>query len=576
MTSEASPNQPAELNNALKFLILEVSKQLLLLEQAVRSGEKALLTASFQTTDYVNNHAIGLQNRCLELLTGDAANVSPLTPTLIQSHQQIGFHLQAFSIALAQIAQEMLALPKLKPLQKKGVVEALDLLKIGLNLIEPALQTHDSKMATNICRLKLRIAYLTEHSHKKLTHKLKKQAKKCSPRKAKQQGNQLLNAFRLLLIIDHLEEASSVLLRIGEQILSAQLGQPLRFEQMQSLAELLDQVDQALDNDRQDEKKSDTPLPIVRPLAETKSGCTISGVMLPQSPSDTPKISAIFKEGCRKKLEEEKAGIEAWHKKFPGIAPQLLSYHKKGGKAALLFEYLTGETLEYFIQHRKTKQLKLGLQTLFTLLQEIWQETQIDEPRPMQAMRQLRRRLKSVYHVHPSFQQVHIEQDASLSLEPLIKRAEKLENRLKQPNAVYIHGDFNVDNLLYDPMENKISFIDLHRSRYADYVQDLSTLIVSAYRIMNFHPKVRLLIGELMQQTYQFGADYAAQTNDTTYAVRMALGLARNYITSTRFVLDEAHAKEMLHRGQSLLHQVIQLDKTQRKHYQIPPQLLEG
>jgi len=566
-------------HNALKFLILEISKQLLLLEQAVRSGEKTRLNSSLQTLDYINNNAITLQNRCLEALTNPSHQNTP-PPSLIHTYQQIGFHLQAFARKLARIAQEMQNLPKLKSLQKKGVVEALDLLKIGLNLIEPALQTQDSKMATNICRFKLRIRYLTEDSQKKLQQKLKKLCPKKTKKTKKSTPPRALHTiFQQLLIIKHLEETSSTLLRIGEQILSAQLGQPLRFEQIQSLAELLDQVDQAIDNQTQNKKKPSSQsnrsnradLPNVRPLAETKSGCTLSGILLPQKPTDPPTIGAIFKEGNRQKLEEEKAGIEAWHKKFPGIAPQVLSYQKKGNKAALLFEYLTGKTLEYFIQQRQAKHLKQALQTLFELLQEIWQETQINEPHPMHAMRQLRRRLKLIYLVHPNFQT----KDAN-SLTPLIQKAEKLENRLKQPKAVYIHGDFNVDNLLYDPIENKINFIDLHRSRYADYVQDLSTLIVSAYRIMNFHPKVRQLISELMQQTYQFGAQYAAQTKDTSYPIRMALGLARNYLTSTRFTLDETHAQKMYQKGQELLQQVTQLNKTQRKDYQIPNTYLEG
>ena len=556
----------AELQNALKFLNLEVSKQLLLLEQAIRSGEKPILKASLQTLDYINNHTISLQQRCLALFQQEN-DQQKLSPEEIQTYQKIGFHLQTFSLKLAQITREIQALSKIKPLQKKGIAETLNLLKIGLNLILPALEMQDRKMATNICRLRLRIAYLSKQTQKKLTKKLHKQAKKSHTTDAKKQSLKLINTLRLMLIVDHLDEASTVLLRIGEEILSLQLGQPLQFEQIQTLAELLDQLDEF------NEAQSATPT--VTPISETKSGCTISGVMLSETPSEPPQIQVIFKEGSRQKLEEEKAGVEAWHKKFPGIAPQLLSYHEKGSKAALLFEYLTGETFEYYIQHRKGRQLNQGLQTLFSLLTEIWQETQIDEPRPMFAMRQLRRRLNAIFHVHPAFKNWQ-SSGSQTPIETLIKRAEKLEIRIKQPPAVYIHGDFNVDNILYDPIENKVSFIDLHRSRYADYVQDLSKLMVSAYRIMNFHPKVRQLIGELMQQTYQFGTEYAKQTDDHTYAIRMALGLARNYLTSTRFVLDETHATEMFQRGLSLLDQIVHLDKHQRKQYQIPPQFLEG
>ncbi len=550
------------LHNRLKFLILEVSKQLLLLEQALHTQEKPLLKASQQTIDYVHNLTIQLQNHCIQAFKTpqkiqknsekNPENARIPSPDAILTYQQLGFHLQSLAQTLELIAQELQTVKRLKSLKKRGVIESLDLIKIGLNLIDPALQNRDNKMATNICRLKLRVSYLTQKAEKKLQKQLHRKPKK----------TKLTHALKQIQLIDHIEQASHHLLRIGETLLSYNLGQPLRFEQVQTLSEMLDQLDQQSD------------LPSVRPMGETKSGCTISGI--PFQSASTPQ--AIFKEGQRQKLEEEKAGIEAWHKKFPGLAPQLLSYHKQGNKAALLFEYLTGETLEYFIQHRKSKSLHQALETLFNLLPEIWQETQIDEPHPMQAMKQLRRRLKEVYRVHPEFKQqpFQVGELKQHSLETLIQKAEKLEKRLKCPPAVYIHGDFNVDNILFDPMEKKISFIDLHRSRYADFVQDLSTLIVSAYRLMNFDPKVRKLIGEVMQQTYQFGQNYADSIDDTTYPLRMALGLARNYLTSTRFVLDESLAKSMLHRGQFLLNQIIQLNKSQRQTYRIPTELLTG
>ena len=104
-------------------------------------------------------------------------------------------------------------------------------------------------------------------------------------------------------------------------------------------------------------------------------------------------------------------------------------------------------------------------------------------------MRQLSKRLEEVYTIHPEFRQddCHI---CGKSIVPsfgeLLKQAHHLEAGIRAPFSVYIHGDFNVDNIIYDPLEKKINFIDLHRSRYMDYVQDVSVFMVSNYRLQIF------------------------------------------------------------------------------------------
>jgi aminoglycoside phosphotransferase (APT) family kinase protein len=284
---------------------------------------------------------------------------------------------------------------------------------------------------------------------------------------------------------------------------------------------------------------------------------------------------AVFKEGDKAKLKEEKTGIESWHEKFPGIAPQVYSYHKSGNKAALLFEYLTGETFDKLLLQKNRKTLKAALNRLFETLTQIWEETRADQPYPANFMAQLRKRLKDVYEVHPEFQapSVSINGVKSPTLEALVDDAEALEAELPCPLGVYIHGDFNLDNIIYDPVDNDINFIDLHRSEYLDFVQDLSVLMVSAYRLSNFDPQVRKLIAQTMQAIYEFGQDYAEHIDDTSYHLRMALGLSRSFLTSTRFVLDKQHAKAMHFRGRYLIEQVIRLTEAERMTYRIPKEI---
>jgi aminoglycoside phosphotransferase (APT) family kinase protein len=187
-------------------------------------------------------------------------------------------------------------------------------------------------------------------------------------------------------------------------------------------------------------------------------------------------------------------------------------------------------------------------------------------------MRQLSKRLEEVYTIHPEFRQV----DSDIcgksipSFGKLLKQAHVLEAGVKAPFSVYIHGDFNVDNIIYDPLEKKINFIDLHRSRYMDYVQDVSVFMVSSYRLQVFDAPLRRRILMLAQDFYRFAAGYAGKYGDRTFELRLALGLARSFATSTRFILDKSLASAMFLRARYLLEQVLAADLKNLKSFRVP------
>jgi aminoglycoside phosphotransferase (APT) family kinase protein len=174
-------------------------------------------------------------------------------------------------------------------------------------------------------------------------------------------------------------------------------------------------------------------------------------------------------------------------------------------------------------------------------------------------MGQLNKRLDAVYAVHPEFRQGECRIGALPlpSFETLIERAGALEVRLEAPFSVYIHGDFNLDNILYDPVERRINFIDLHRSRYMDYVQDVSVFMVSNYRLQVLDPPLRRRILAVCSAFYRFAAEYAADAGDRSFELRLALGLARSFASSTRYILDQTLAAAMFLRARYLLELVL-------------------
>ncbi|MFW5735659.1 MAG: phosphate uptake regulator PhoU, partial [Oceanidesulfovibrio sp.] len=56
---------------------------------------------------------------------------------------------------------------------------------------------------------------------------------------------------------------------------------------------------------------------------------------------------------------------------------------------------------------------------------------------------------------------------------------------------------------------------------------------------------------------YHFAKDYGVEHGDTAFDARLALGLARSFITSTRFELNPRFAKDMFLRGVYLLEKIL-------------------
>ena len=541
--------QPLQLFDPLRFLIIEIQKQLRLVQQYIASADGNDAEKSLNRVDYIDNQHLNLLRRISEQARQNDAHLDPIT---LQSFDHFNHSLKTLSRQLQEVVFQARQAPKTTfyLLRKKRVNQTFDLLNDGLELIEPAMACEDSTLAIDLCRLDVRINQLCQKQLEKLQQRLKKG----------QQTDALLNAS---FILRDLNRLGTSLLRIGEGIISANLGQMIQIERYHSLEATLS----ALSRHPQDESLT------IRAMGETKSGCTISGVM--SSEESEGEMLAVFKAGDKAKLKEEKTGIESWHQIYPGIAPEVYSYHKSGNKAALLFEYLTGDTLEKLLLERDRKTLREALSSLFHILENIWQATQIDKTHSADFMRQLKKRLKDIYQVHPELEShsVNINGLKNADLKTLIEQAATFEKTLTTPKAVYIHGDFNLDNILFDPLSKEINFIDLHRSDYMDYVQDLSVLMVSCYRLNRFGPQDRKLIAQTMHAIYDYGRHWAQKTHDDDYDLRMALGLSRSFLTSTRFVLDSSHAKAMQFRARFLLESVLKLTAENKHAYQVPKEI---
>ncbi|HDN69421.1 MAG TPA: hypothetical protein ENG26_02445, partial [Gammaproteobacteria bacterium] len=417
----------------------------------------------------------------------------------------------------------------------------------GLDRTENAIRQNDTGLALKIGRIKPQLDKASQKLVNKYTTGLKR----------KKQTEDLVAG---LFLVHGIEQMGDAMLNISEAIISANLGQPINIERYRSLRASLEQLNAA----------SNASELVAEPIAETRSGSGISGIS--STGQEDAGYVAIYKDGMKRKLREERKGLASWQEIYPGLAPKILSYQKHGQSASLLIEHLAGMTFEQILLHEPTRLLRQARKQLNRTLGKVWRETRTGKPVSAAYMRQLSKRLEEVYTIHPEFRtgDCHISGRTVPSFGRLLKQAHKLEAGIRAPFSVYIHGDFNVDNIIYDPLEKKINFIDLHRSRYMDYVQDVSVFMVSNYRLQIFDAPLRRRIMILTQDFYRFAAAFARKSGDKTFELRLALGLARSFATSTRFILDKSLARAMFLRARYLLEQVLAADLKNPASFRVP------
>lgn len=533
---------PAGIQENLQFLCVEIDSQVSTLSHYFaapspslgrkirdRSGYAYNLKTRIHTAT-VNHIASGVKQnrdkftlRCIEFIATDLERIAEVCRNCVMQSEQ----LDSFNF-----------------LSDKAFIGILKKVKQAITLVMPAIIERKSAVAIEIEQINQRLRTLHQRLMKSYVAELKKQS-------------QVKHVSQAMLVAYEMKQFDDALSRISETIISANLGQPVNFERYYSLQSLINGADEVDDD------------VAVTPIAETRSGSAISGLSKSSNKGD---FMAIYKDGQKQKLKEEKQGLTSWDEIYPGLAPKILSYKKKGESAALLIEHLTGYTFEQILVNESAQLQKQAFKQLKKTLTSVWTETRNKKVVSAQFMLQLKKRLADVYKIHPEFDSgpSTIGDHAVPAMSAMIEQAQKLEKNWLPPFSVYIHGDFNVDNIIYDPADNRINFIDLHRSSYADYVQDVAIFMVSNYRLRILDRARRKQIMAAAIDMYNVARRYAKQHDDATFELRLALGIARAFVTSTRFILDKALAKRMFYRAQYLIGLVLAVKPSEEHKFTVP------
>jgi hypothetical protein len=269
----------------------------------------------------------------------------------------------------------------------------------------------------------------------------------------------------------------------------------------------------------------------------------------------------LFKHGPAFKLTRERENLRLWEGLRPGLTPGVKAFlpASAGREATLILEYVPERNLQTLFMENAPDEAFEGLSICLETMAGIWRETRTEEPSRAGFARQAERRLTEAGFLYPnlikfrgSIGNMEIETFAAL-----LSRLAPIEEGAFCPFSMRVHGDFNLSNVLYDPKAGKIHVLDLHRSDMGDYVQDASVMLVSILRLPIFSPGTRGRLNLAASLAHRFFRGLAHELGDGTYEARLAFGLARSFLSSTRFVLEERLAKKFVARARYLMEKLL-------------------
>ncbi len=344
-----------------------------------------------------------------------------------------------------------------------------------------------------------------------------------------------------LAVMKYLEKVADYALNIGEQVIFLLTRRRLKFSQYQQLDLLL--------------PEGTRPDVEFRPYWDGVSGAVVARISGREG-------DVLYKEGTRRKIQEETEKLRAWEQIAGGLTPRILGSVTVGDRQALLREFVDSALLSELYLSDAPRDAKLrATERVLAAVRQVWDSTLVRTPPAVDYVAQILRRLPEAFALHPELRpylewQIALP-DGPASFADLLRRAEAVEPTLVPPFSVWLHGDFNANNVLYNERTGQIKFIDVHRSRLGDYLQDVSVFVLSMERRPDLAPAVREDVAAIDAAVERFAREFGAAHGDRAFERRLLLSIARSCVTSVRVVIDPDHAEGLLRRGVALLQQAV-------------------
>jgi phosphate uptake regulator len=524
------------LDKNFQFLAIEVVKQVERTERLLRKSDPVLKKKIKSRDDYIDHLKATIENKCFAFLRRNG-NIHKRKADRIRSINVITTNLERIADHAVNIVVQTSHFDDERFFSRYDYHPFFERVEEGLGLVFDAFHDSDASKAMRICETELELDDLYRTKFDRILAEL-------------EGGQSVPNLVTSLFIFHYLERMGDCLLNIGEAILMSKMGEKLKIRQYRSLREGLANVRDA------GEAMDNLSLEVIQ---GTQSGCQISKVTDHEGREEDEDRELICKEGDLDKLLDEKTKIEKWETLVPGLPPRVVEFREDDGNATLIYEYIKGSTLQEIIFNLDGEGVEEALHQVQSTVMGVWLDTMRMAPAGARFMEDLAGRLDDVFKVHPRFDG-GLRQICSLEipdLASLVHEHRHLDDDLVAPFSVFCHGDFNLDNVIYNGPDRQVHFIDVHRSGVMDYVRDVAVFIVSCFRLPVFESEARDRLDRAIASIYRFAWDFSFEQEDGTFDARLALGLARSFIASTRFELDDEFAMEMMLRGGYLLDRVI-------------------
>ena len=518
------------------FLITEVIGQANDTFIYLNTFEKKLFDKIISRDDYIDNLKSTIENDCFSAIYC-SKEAEQTAINLIRSTNIITANLERIADFSVNITRQVDFLRDRSIWLSFDFIKMCDIILASLKQVASAALNKNIGDALRICKSEFELDRLYKEHFQRIMNELR-------------QGKNIETFITILFIFRYLERIGDSLLNIGEAILFAILGEKIKIKQFEAFQQTL--------------AKSQMKLPLeklqIHSFWGTRSGCNITKVGTVGLGGIKKGQESIFKTGNPAKIKKEKASIEKWAEIMPGLAPSIFSFHEDNeDNASLLIEFMCGRTMDEIILTADWEVFENAVFHLKQILLQVWQKTKKPGTFGANYMGQLLARLGLISRMHPEYIRNN-KQFGSVTVEStnrLVGKCQIVEQLLPAPFSTFIHGDFNMNNILFDNDSKQIHFIDLYRSRDTDLLQDISVIIISNFRMPVFDLPIRQRIHHVIGSMLSFTREFCEKEGDTTCDARLTLALARSFLTSIRFELNETFAREMSLRANFLMEKII-------------------
>jgi hypothetical protein len=226
-------------------------------------------------------------------------------------------------------------------------------------------------------------------------------------------------------------------------------------------------------------------------------------------------------------LDAEERKSQTWNAILPGIVPRIHRLDDVSGKQAEARRYVCQSLLD-LVRAEGAGQVTAATSRLMCTLDEVWHKTVRDERVRTEYVEEILRSLETIYELSPELSKLSLDEilkggGTPPSLQDLLEHARDLESSVAPVKAVYVHGALTLQRVYYDQERDRVLLLDVERSRFGDYLQDVHALVASSDTLDGVSGLSRALSREINVSMLSLAERFASEIEDQGFQRRIHL-----------------------------------------------------